>query len=113
MLRVVDSLRDFARWTSTSFAELRDGGSRPPPDSAIEGDLIYRLRQWPDLPPSLRTARVLRLLSVMSSRRVNRHWMIRQSGKPAEVDALLALLVAGDWVEVIDPQRFRGVQQND
>lgn len=113
MLRMVDSLRDFARWTSTSFSELRESGSRPLQDSAIEGGHIYRLRQWPELPPSMHTARMLRLLSVMSSRPVNRHWMVQQSRKPAEVDALLALLVSGGWVEVIDPQRFSGVPQND
>lgn len=108
MLRVVDSLRDFARWT-TSLSEFRELRNRTsPPDPLSEDGLIYRLRTWPELPPALRNARMLRLLSVMSSRLVNRHWMVSQCGKPAEVDALLALLVTEGCVEVIKPQGFSG-----
>lgn len=112
MLRMVDSLRDFARWT-TSFSELPEPGTRRAvPDSLIEDGRIYRLREWPELPAHLRTARMLRLLSVMSSRPVNRAWMVRHSGKPAEVDALLALLVNGGCVQVVNPQRFSGAAQD-
>ena len=109
MARVVEVLYDWARRTSTSFAELRDSGWRSEPASLPEDDLVYRLRVWPVLPPALRTAPVLRLLSLMSNRPVNRHWMLNHTRLPAEaVDALLQRLVEQQAVEVIDTSRFEG-----
>lgn len=100
---MVDTLRSWARRTSTSFAELRDSGWRSEPDTVIDDGLVYRLREWPVLPASLRTAPVLRLLSLMSNRPVNRHWMSTHAQLPAaKIDALLQRLVAQNAVDVID-----------
>lgn len=70
--------------------------------------LVYRLRHWPDhLPASLRTADVLKALSLMSNRPVNREWILRNSRlKAAAIDRLLDLLVANDDVDVVDTSRF-------
>ena len=105
---VLDSLRHWARKTTTSFAELGLLYAPREDAPAVEKDgLIYRLRQWPHLTPSQKTVDVLRTLSVMSSRPVNRHWILSKSGLPArEVDRLLSSLVARGDVEVIDPRRF-------
>lgn len=78
-------------------------GPRPPAPCR----LIYRLRTWPDLPQHARRLPVLRMLSVMSSRPVSRHWMLMQSRlRPAEVDSLLGDLEAAGALEVIDPAGF-------
>jgi hypothetical protein len=109
MGRVVEALCDWARRTSTSFTELRESGWRSEPGAVAEDGLVYRLREWPVLPPALRTAQVLRLLSLMSNRPVNRHWMMSHTGLPAEaVDTLLQRLVEQEAVEVIDTSRFEG-----
>ena len=69
--------------------------------------LIYRLRHWPDLPDSLHRADVLRTLSVMSSRPVNRAWMLRSSKLPAEtIDHLLQLLATRGDLEVVNTSGF-------
>ena len=109
MVRVVEALCDWARRTSTSFAELRESGWRAEPDTLVMDDLVYRLRQWPVLPPALRTAPVLRLLSLMSNRPVNRQWMTTHTRLSARaIDALLQRLVQQEAVEVIDTSRFAG-----
>ena len=70
--------------------------------------LAYRLRHWPErLPPSLHTADVLRTLSVMSNRPVNREWIRRNSSlKSSELDQLLDLLALHGDVEVLDTSRY-------
>ncbi len=75
---------------------------------AIAGDdLVYRLRQWPDLPAKSKTADIYRTLSVMSTRPVNRHWITEFSGlAKAEVDSLLRRLTETNSVEVIDISKF-------
>ncbi|HKB52597.1 MAG TPA: hypothetical protein VKD22_01275 [Ramlibacter sp.] len=83
----------------------------PPPvrDQAPREDdgLIYRLKHWPSLPSAVRTAEVLRLLSVMSHRAVNRRWMLAHSKlETAQVEALLRRLIARGDVEVIDIRSF-------
>ena len=71
--------------------------------------LIFRLKSWPSLPVAGRTAETYRMLSVMSSRPVNRQWLLaRFRIPPQQLDALLADLVAQGSVEVIDPARFAG-----
>ncbi len=70
-------------------------------------ELIYRLKSWPELPETERTAEVYRLLSVMSSRPVNRQWMHSRSRLAgAQLDALLRRLCDEDALEVIDPAQF-------
>jgi hypothetical protein len=98
-----------SRWASkatTSFAELRAAPSQP--DEADAGDaLIYRLKQWPELPAQVRTAGVLRTLSMMSHRPVNRRWIATHSKLQArDVDRFLARLVAQGALHVIDSSRF-------
>jgi len=107
MGRAVEAFYDWARRTSTSFSELRDSGLRPEPEPMTGDGLVYRLRTWPALPPALRTADVLQLLSLMSNRPVNRHWMLGHTKlSPEGVDALIQRLVEQEAVEVIDTRRF-------
>lgn len=113
MPSVYDAIYAWARRTTTSFAELwvqpaeRDSGS-----SALPGEQIYRLKHWPSLRPSQKTADVYRTLSVMSHRRVNRRWILTSSRlKPDQVDSLLQGLIAQDAVEIIDCSQFPGDTQ--
>ena len=97
------------RWacktTSTLFGELLPG--LEPEDEGEPDGLAYQLKHWPDLPCASRTAPVLRTLSVMSHRQVNRRWILASSGmKPGEVDGLLQYLVDQDAVTVTDLSRF-------
>ncbi len=102
---VYGSLCQWARKTTTSFAELRfmhSAEQDEPQDDAEE--LIYRLTHWPDLPCVSRTADVLRTLSVMSTRPVNRRWILSTTKlRPQDVERLLQRLVEQDAVQVIDP----------
>jgi hypothetical protein len=80
---------------------------------AVPGaDLIFRLKSWPDLPESGRTAEIYRMLSVMSSQPVNRQWLLaRCRMAPKSLDQLLLKLVADGALEVINPQRFARAQE--
>ncbi|MDP3618807.1 MAG: hypothetical protein Q8R63_03340 [Ramlibacter sp.] len=108
MTTVFNSISSWARKTSTSFAELRMSVMpRPEPDDAGDG-LAYQLRHWPDL-SGARTADVLRALSVMSHRPVNRRWILASTRLTAvQVDSLIARLIAQDAVTVIDTAGFTG-----
>lgn len=108
MPSVYDTLRSWAKKTTTSFAELRFVSSARR-DSGNDGDgLIYRLKHWPDLPAHRRTANVFRALSVMSHRPVNRRWFAVHSKLPErEVDQLLQHLIGEDAIEVIDGSKYR------
>lgn len=77
-------------------------------DPGAGGDLlIYRLRRWPKLPSSSMSTHVSRALSVMSTRPVNRRWILNNSSLRAhEVDSLLRLLVEQDAVEVTDAGKY-------
>ena len=106
---VYDTLSRLARRTTTGFASLLSpsAASTRLSDPGGGGELIYKLRHWPDLPTGLKTAAIFRTLSVMSSRPVNRHWILSTSGLPAEqVDLLLANLQFQGAVDVIDSSRF-------
>jgi hypothetical protein len=108
MARVVEALAGWARRTSWSaFSELR-GSSFPDTELTVPaGEPIYRLRHWPSLPSALRTADVLRLLSLMSNRPLNRSWMLKHSRLgAARIDALLEKLVQQGALEVIDTSDF-------
>ncbi|RYZ00669.1 MAG: hypothetical protein EOO24_16195 [Comamonadaceae bacterium] len=73
------------------------------------GDLIYRLKAWPELPETERTADIYRIFSVMSQRPVSRHWILARSRMaPDRLEHLLQLLEAEGVLEVIDPARFAG-----
>jgi hypothetical protein len=105
MPSVYDTLYNWARRTTTSFAELCFVTSER--DEAQPTGLIYRLRHWPDLPSHHRTADVFRTLSVMSSRPVNRHWILTHSHlHEDQLDSLLHRLVREGAVETIDAARF-------
>lgn len=107
MQSVYDSLYNWARKTTTSFGELRDAIS--PQEKAVSASdgLIYRLKSWPDLSASNRTAAVYRTLSMMSHRPVNRQWLLKHSKmRSHHIDRLLAGLVRDEAVEVIDAARF-------
>ncbi|MES2634223.1 MAG: hypothetical protein V4669_14725 [Pseudomonadota bacterium] len=108
MSSVLDSLTSWARKTTTTFAELRMSVMpRSEPDEPGEG-LAYQLRHWPDL-SGARTADMLRALSVMSHRPVNRRWILASTKLTAvEVDSLIARLIAQDAVLVIDTGRYAG-----
>ena len=113
MSAVSATLAFWARHTRSSFAPPAWLVSRPAPETGpavaepADDGLVYRLKRWPDLPSAARTADVLRLLSVMSHRPVNRRWMLSYSRLDAEhVDALLRRLVDRDEVEVIDASSF-------
>lgn len=113
MSAVTATLATWARRTRSSFAPLAWLPSRPAPqrddvaEASPEDGLVYRLKRWPDLPSAARTADVLRLLSVMSHRPVNRRWMLSHSRLDAEhVDALLRRLVDRGEVELIDSSAF-------
>jgi len=106
-----EALFNWARRTTTSFADLISSGfdsPEPPPEPAPDDGLIYRLKLWPALPPSLKTARVFRALSVMSQRPVNRHWMQEHCGlRDSQFDSLVERLLEQGAIEVIDSGKFR------
>jgi hypothetical protein len=107
MSSVYDTLCEWARKTTTSFADLRFMPSQRDDLDNVGDGLIYRLKHWPDLPSASRTADVLRALSVMSNRPVNRQWILSNSKlRVQDVDRLLARLVAQDAVEVVDGSKF-------
>ena len=108
MASAYDTLFKWARRTTTSFAELSFISSIP--DETGQGDdaLVYRLKQWPELPARHRTAEVYKALSLMSNRPVNRGWFLRHSRmKPKVLDALIDRLVAQGAVEVIDVSAYK------
>ena len=108
MARVVEAITQWARRTTSSFVELRsESFAETEVQAHAPDEPIYRLRQWPHLPSSMRTADVLRLLSLMSNRPVNRSWMVNHTRLPAQhVDKLLQRLAEQRAVDVIDPSGF-------
>ncbi len=107
MASVYDTLSEWVRKTSSTFAELVQHADRDDEAQGGPTALIYRLRTWPDLPASNKTARLYRALSVMSHRPVNRRWFIEHSNlSPAKAERLLQRLVDEGSVEVIDPAKF-------
>jgi hypothetical protein len=107
MPSVYDTLHSWARRTTTSFAELRYVAS-PQEDFHTPAGPVYRLKHWPDLPCHHRTADVFRTLSVMSSRPVNRHWILAHSRmRKDQLDSLLHRLIREGAVEAIDTANFQ------
>ena len=98
---VMISLRDrLQTWLTTRSCDSNPGRSVPPPEAAAHEDLGYVLRSWPDLPQELKTARVYRTLSIISTGQCNRWRLLALTKmKEHELDALLGCLVRGGWVE--------------
>jgi hypothetical protein len=91
--------KDSKAWAETAHEQHRKLGA----------DLIYRLKSWPELPETGRTADIYRIFSVMSQRPVNRQWILARSRMdPDQLDQLLLMLEAEGVLEVIDPTRFAG-----
>jgi hypothetical protein len=89
--------------TSPFQATIPASGEHRPP----RGDLIFRMRSWPQLPEDGRTADIYRVLSVMSQQPVNRQYLLARCRlAPQQLDALLMKLVADGALEIIDPARF-------
>ena len=78
-------------------------------DNAVADDtLIYRLKRWPQLPSASMNTDVSRTLSVMSTRPVNRRWILNNSSlQEHEVDSMLERLVEQEAVEVTDAAKYR------
>ncbi len=110
MARVLDAVTGWARRTSAFFSEWLPDAKAPAdshPAPQHPGELIYRLRHWPRLPASWRTADVLRLLSSLSHRPLTRSWMLAHTPlTPQRLEALLQRLTAQGALEVIDPRSF-------
>ncbi len=112
-MSMFQTITEWAKRTSSSF-----GGSRPQllesafPETVIDepdlpGDLIYRLKHWPELPGNLRTAEMLRLVSLMSSRPLRRSWILdRTRMDERRLDLLLKRLTAQKALDVLDPSRL-------
>src|SRR6185295_17556794 len=93
--------RMFGHRGTVRFDESRPGQRVP------GADLIYRLKAWPEVTEPGRTAEIYRMLSVMSSRPVNRQWILTYTRMdPRRLEALLRQWVAEGAIEVIDPARF-------
>jgi hypothetical protein len=106
---MMEAISGFARRAS-SWAELHTESwlpSHSPDAGGGTADMIYRLRHWPTLPSAMRTADVLRMLSLMSNRPVSRRWMLSHGKLPAKrLDALLDRLATQGALEEINPASF-------
>lgn len=106
MPSVYDTVFQWAR-RQVCFAEMRFASSERGSAEPVDSSLVYRLKHWPELPSRIRTADVLRALSVMSNRPINRHWILAHSKLRAEdVDSLLARLIEQNAVEVTRASKF-------
>jgi hypothetical protein len=67
----------------------------------------YRLRAWPDLPESVRTAAVYQAFSRMSQGPVTLQWFIVHSRlAPQQAHTLFERLTGDGQIEIIDIGRF-------
>ena len=108
MPNVVERLSGWPRQAVTSIAAwFRRAAPAEGPEPA-DDNLVYRLRHWPRIPSASKTADLLRTLSMMSHRPVNRRWILNNSRMNAgEVDGLLRRLVRQGAVHVIDAGSYR------
>ncbi|KQT13683.1 hypothetical protein [Ramlibacter sp. Leaf400] len=107
---MMQTITEWTRRTTSSF-----GGSRPPagdtefPQTVVSepdkpGDLVYRLKRWPELPTAMRTAEVLRLLSLLSSRPLRRSWILERTRLGEEhLEMLTKRLSAQGALDIFDP----------
>lgn len=103
MSSVFDSLHTWARRACATARRAAAGeAAADRAGTDAQDPVVYRLRAWPELPQHQRTARVLRLLSTMSVRPVNRRWMLWQSQlAPQALDALLQHLAEAQALQVM------------
>lgn len=102
------TLTHLARHTRSSLDAFARRAPLPVEAEPGEDGLVYRLKHWPTLPSAIRTADVLRLLSVMSHRAVNRRWIRAHTRlEAAQIESLLRRLVAHGDAEVIDLRGLR------
>jgi hypothetical protein len=107
MPRVVDRLSRWARQSFT-FLPALSRANAVKPAAGPDDQLIYRLRRWPKLPSASMTTDITRTLSVMSTRPVNRRWILNNSSLRAhEVDTMLRRLVEQGAVDVTDASKFQ------
>jgi hypothetical protein len=91
-------------WQDT-IAESDAGGWRLAPHDL--NSLVFRLKFWPDLPAQTRSVEMLRTLSAMDHRPLNRKWLLAHSKlEESQIDRLLELLIAEDAVELVDISQF-------
>lgn len=107
MMGVVDRLSARIRPRVSALVDLCLPGPALPAAPHPSDHLIYRLKHWPRIPSASRTAEILRTLSVMSHRPVNRRWLMNHSGLAArEVDMLLRRLVEQGAVQITDAGEY-------
>jgi hypothetical protein len=114
---MMQAITGWTRRTASSFGEVRSSFTRSAfpvttvDAPAIAGDRVYRLRNWPNLPVRVRTAEVLRLLSLMSSRPLRRSWIVAHTRMgEGRVDALMKRLAAQNALEVFELSRLPAEQ---
>lgn len=108
---ILDSLRGLVKRTAPDVADTGPFAPTRPVtgERTPRANLIFRLKAWPQLPESGRTAEIYRILSVMSNQPVNRQWLLaRCRMAPHQLDRLLLKLVEDGALEIIDPARFAG-----
>jgi hypothetical protein len=84
----------------------------PPSDSASpvtdwrDGQRIYALGRWPDLPAKYSKAAIYKALSVMGNRRVSESWLRTHTGLPSsDFDSFVNhLLTSGVMQDVTDAE---------
>lgn len=105
---VLVRLSSWTRKTTTSFVDLCLPREAAKARDCAADHLIYRLRHWPRIASTGKTVDIYRTLSVMSSRPVNRRWILNNSSMDArEVDLLLRRLVEQEAVDIVDAGKFR------
>ena len=109
----MQAITEWTRRAASSFGASRsEVASTTFPETVLSvpdvaGDLVYRLKRWPVLPNRLRTAEVLRLLSVMSSRPVRRSWVLERTRLDEHhLDLLTGRLVRQGALDILDPARL-------
>jgi hypothetical protein len=108
MPRVVERLSSWIRETTASVRATEPAPAARRLGAWRDDSLIYRLRHWPKLPPADRSIDVHRILAVMSTRPVNRRWIMKNTRLAArDVDLLLRRLTEQGAVQVIDASKFR------
>lgn len=108
MPSAIDLLSASLRSSLSFLSRLRPGTARARSRESPADLLIYRLKRWPKLRSASMSTDICRALSIMSTRPVNRRWIMKNCGLELhEVDRLLQALVDQDAVEVTDSAKYR------